>query len=192
MPRSSGRRGDRPRIGDTLRAGAVRRRRAGAVDLETLQQELAGFAALVTGHETLQRALMSPAVPAARKRAVVDALFDRGGRLNPILGKLIALLADRDRPDLLPELAAAFEQRLMDHRQVVRAELSTAIEMPADRVAALKDGLAQATGREVLLETRVDPALVGGAVARIGSTVYDGSVTTQLQKLKRALIESAQ
>ena len=162
------------------------------VDLETLHQELAGFSALVTGHEALQRALMSPAVPPARKRAVVDALFDRGGRLNPILGKLIAMLADRDRLTLLPELSAAFERRLMTHRHVVHAELSTAVEIPADRVEALKDGLAQATGREVRMETRVDPALVGGAVARIGSMVYDGSVTTQLQKLKQALIDSAQ
>ena len=162
------------------------------VDLETLHQELAGFSALVTGHEALQRALMSPAVPPARKRAVVDALFDRGGRLNPILGKLMAMLADRDRLTLLPELSAAFERRLNEHRHVVHAELSTAVEIPADRVEALKEGLAQATGREVRMETRVDPALVGGAVARIGSMVYDGSVTTQLQKLKRALIDSAQ
>jgi F-type H+-transporting ATPase subunit delta len=161
-------------------------------DLDTLQQELTGFAALVTSHEVLERALMNPAVPAVKKRAVVDALFDRGGHLHPILGKLVALLADRDRLTLLPDLAAAFERRLMDHRHVVRAELSTAVELPADRVAALKEGLAQATGRDVRIETRVDPTLVGGAVARIGSTVYDGSVTTQLQKLKRSLIESAQ
>jgi F-type H+-transporting ATPase subunit delta len=64
--------------------------------------------------------------------------------------------------------------------------------LPADRVAALKDGLARATGRDVQIETRVDPSLVGGAVAQIGSTVYDGSITTQLRKLKQALIESAQ
>ena len=159
---------------------------------DTLLEQLRGFTALVTGHEALHRALMNPSVPAAKKRAVIDALFERGGRLHPILGKLLVLLADRDRLTLLPELAAAYERRLMDHRQVVRAELSTAVELPADRAAALRDGLAQATGRDVQIDTRVDPALIGGAVARIGSTVYDGSVATQLQKLKRSLIESAQ
>jgi F-type H+-transporting ATPase subunit delta len=56
----------------------------------------------------------------------------------------------------------------------------------------LRAGLARATGRDVQIETRVDSALIGGAVARIGSTVYDGSVTTQLRKLKQSLIESAQ
>ena len=162
------------------------------VDPHLVHQDLLGFTTLVSGHETLQRALMNPAVPGAQKRAVVEALLARAGQLNPILGKLLLLLAERDRLTLLPELAAAFDRRMMEHRQVVRARLATAVELPADRVAALKDGLAQATGRDVQLETRVDPSLVGGAVAQIGSTVYDGSVTTQLRKLKQALIESAQ
>ena len=100
---------------------------------------------------------MSPAVPAAKKRAVVEALFARGGRPHPDPREAAALLAERDRLALLPELAAAFERRLMDHRQVVRAELSTAVELPADRVDALRAGLAQATGRDVQIETRVDP-----------------------------------
>ena len=162
------------------------------VDIDLLHEELAGFTAMVSGHEALQRALMNPAVPGARKRAVIEALIAHAGQLNPILTKLLLLLAERDRLTLLPELAAAFDRRLMEYRQVVSAQLATAVELPAERVAALKDGLAQATGRDVRIETRVDPSLVGGAVAQIGSTVYDGSVTTQLQKLKQALIETAQ
>jgi F-type H+-transporting ATPase subunit delta len=55
-------------------------------------------------------------------------------------------------------------------------------------MSALRDGLARATGRRVLLDVRVDPSIVGGAVARIGSTVYDGSVTMQLEKMKERLI----
>jgi F-type H+-transporting ATPase subunit delta len=161
-------------------------------DLDAIQQQLSGLNALVGSHEALERVLVNPAVPAAKKRAVLDALFERGGRPHPILAKLLALLSDGDRLTLLPDLTAAFDRRLMDHRRVVRAELSTAVEIPADRVAELRDGLARATGREVHIDTRVDPALIGGAVARIGSTVYDGSVTTQLRKLKQSLIESAQ
>jgi F-type H+-transporting ATPase subunit delta len=161
-------------------------------DLDAVRQQLTGFAELVTGHEVLERTLMNPVVPAVRKRAVIEALFERGGQPTPILRKLLALLADSDRLALVPELAAAFEQRLMDHRRVVRAELATAIELPADQVAELRAGLARATGRDVQMETRVDPALIGGAVARIGSTVYDGSVTRQLERLKQSLVESAQ
>ena len=150
-------------------------------DLDAIQQQLSGLSSLVASHGALQRALMNPSVPAAKKRAVLEALFEHGGRPHPILAKLLALLADTDRLTLLPELAPAFERRLMDHRRVVRAELSTAVEIPGDRIEELRSGLA-----------RVDPELIGGAVARIGSTVYDGSVTTQLRKLKQSLIESAQ
>jgi F-type H+-transporting ATPase subunit delta len=183
----------------TARGSAIRYARAlfevalqERADLDTLQRELNGFAQLFGTHEALHRVLVNPAIPAAKKRAVVEALIAQSGGISPMLSRLLMLLAERDRLGLVPDLAEAFERRLMDHRQVVRAELATAIELPADRIAALKDGLAQATGRDVQLQTRVDPALVGGAVARIGSTVYDGSVTTQLQKLKQSLIESAQ
>jgi F-type H+-transporting ATPase subunit delta len=92
---------------------------------------------------------------------------------------------------LLPDLAKAYENRLMDHQQVVRAELVTAQPLPADRVGAITAGLKSATGRDVQLETRVDPAIIGGAVARIGSTVYDGSVTRQLERIKESLTNAA-
>jgi F-type H+-transporting ATPase subunit delta len=158
-------------------------------DLDALQGELSGLVGLLQAHESLRRALFSPAVPTPKKRAIVDAMIAQSP-VPPILGKLLTMLADRDRLMLLPDLTDAFQRRLMDHRHVVRAELATAVELPADRISALKDGLAKATGRDVTLETRVNPSLVGGAVARIGSTVYDGSVTTQLEKLRRSLVES--
>jgi F-type H+-transporting ATPase subunit delta len=165
--------------------------RAEQVDLDAVMRDLAGFAALMQGHEALQRALTNPAIPAARKRGVVDGLLAQAG-VTEVVAKTLRLLADRDRLAIVPEITHAFEQRLMDHRQVVRAQLRTAMALPVDRVEALRAGLRQATGRDVQLETLVDPSIIGGAVARIGSTVYDGSVTTQLQKLKDSLIGSAQ
>ena len=161
-------------------------------DLEQLHEQLAGFVHVVTTNEPLLRALTNPAVPIAKKRAVVDALLARAVRMPPILAKTIRMLADRDRLGLLPQIAAAFDARLMEHRRVVRAEVVTAMALPPDRVAALKDGLGRATGREVQLATRVDPSILGGAVARIGSTVFDGSVTRQLEKLKDTLIGAAE
>jgi len=88
---------------------------------------------------------------------------------------------------LLPEIAAAYELRLMDHAKVVRAEIVTAVGLPGDRVAALQQGLANATGRQVQLEGRVDPSIIGGAIARVGSTVYDGSVARQLEMMRETL-----
>jgi F-type H+-transporting ATPase subunit delta len=158
-------------------------------DLEQIDRELSATSDLVAGNAGLQRALGNPAIPAARKRAVMEQLLSHSP-LNPILGRVLLLLADRDRLVLLPELAQAFRERLMDQQQIVRAEVTTAMDLPADRVAALQQGLARATGRQVQLAVRVDPSIVGGAVTRIGSTVYDGSVTTQLAKLKQQLVEA--
>jgi F-type H+-transporting ATPase subunit delta len=160
-------------------------------DVQQVGRELAEFARLVAGHEMLARVLTNPALPAAQKRAVVQQLLERSGPMTPVVGKLLLLLADGDRLMLLPDVALAYENRLMEHAQVVRAEVVTAIALPADRVAALQEGLATATGRSVQLDARVDPSIIGGAIARIGSTVFDGSVTRQLEKMKDALIAAA-
>lgn len=160
-------------------------------DIHQVGRDIAAFAALVTAHEGLARTFVNPAIPAARKRGIVEQLAARAGALSPIVAKLLLLLAERDRLVLLADIATAYETRLMDHARVVRAQVTTAVPIGDDRIAALKQGLAQATGRQVQLETRVDPAIIGGAVARIGSTVYDGSVTTQLQKVKERLTAAA-
>jgi F-type H+-transporting ATPase subunit delta len=159
-------------------------------DIQQAGRELSQFAALVAGNEMLSRTLANPAIPAPRKRAVVEQLLARVGTVSPIVSKLLLLLADRDRLILLPELATAYEARLMEHAQVVRAQVTTAVALPAERASALHQGLVRATGRQVQLETRVDPTIIGGAVARIGSMVYDGSVTTQLQKVRERLTAS--
>lgn len=159
-------------------------------DIQQVGRDATEFAQLVTSNETLARVLSNPAIPVQKKRALVQELTARAGTLSPIVVKLLALLADRDRLALLPEIVRSYENRLMEHAQVVRAEVVTAIALSPDRLAALQQGLAGATGRQVQLEHRVDPSIVGGAIARVGSTVYDGSVTTQLEKLKQQLMEA--
>jgi F-type H+-transporting ATPase subunit delta len=159
-------------------------------DVQQVGRDLSGFAALVGEHEQLSRVFSNPAVPAPKKRAIVEDLLARAGTLPPTLRKLLLLLADRDRLVLLPQIASAYRARLLDHAQVVRAEVTTAMALPADRLAALKTGLARATGRDVQLENRVDPEIIGGAITRIGSTVYDGSLTRQLQKMKESLSQA--
>jgi F-type H+-transporting ATPase subunit delta len=159
------------------------------LDLQAIDAELSAVATFVSGNEGLNRALSHPAIPAPRKKAVMEQLLQRSP-VSPVLSRLLLLLAERDRLMLLPEVAQAYRARLMDHQQIVRAEVTTAVQLPTERVSALQQGLAQATGRQVQLETRVDTAIIGGAVARIGSTVYDGSITTQLQRLRQQLVET--
>ena len=102
-------------------------------DLDQIGRELSETVALVSGNGELARALTHAAIPAARKRAVVEALLSHSS-VNVLLARTLLLLADRDRLALLPRLRRAFRSRLMDHQQVVRAEVTTAMELPADRV----------------------------------------------------------
>jgi F-type H+-transporting ATPase subunit delta len=156
-------------------------------DVRQIEAQLADFAGLFTEHRDLEHVLLNPAIPVQRKRAAVQAIVERAG-LAPILGKLLVLLAERDRLVLVPDLLAAYRERLLDHLNVVRAEVTTAVGLAEDRTQALGQTLARVTGRQVTLETRVDPSIIGGVVARIGSTVYDGSVTRQLAKMREKLI----
>jgi F-type H+-transporting ATPase subunit delta len=156
--------------------------------LQRIEGELAAFVDLFTEYPPLQKVLLNPAVPVARKQAAVAELATRLGT-SSILAKLIALLAERHRLVLLPELLASYRERLLDYQQVVRAEVTTAVALQSDRTQAIERGLAALTGRTVTLATKVDPEIIGGVVARIGSTVYDGSITTQLQKMKQKLTE---
>lgn len=180
----------------TNRAAAARYARAlfdvvlKEADPERAETELASFRALVDRNDPLRRALTNPAIPPARKRGVVEALLKQGGPFTPALHKLLLLLADRDRLVLLPDLLDAYRNRLMQHLQVVSAELTTAVSLPEDRRAAIEHGLARATGRTVVLASRVDETIIGGAVTRVGSTVYDGSVVRQLERLKEQLQSS--
>jgi F-type H+-transporting ATPase subunit delta len=107
----------------------------------------------------------------------------------PMLAKLLNLLAERDRLVILPDLLASYRARLREHQGIVSAEVTTAEPLAADRVKAMEQSLAKATGGAVLLETKVDPSIVGGAIARVGSVVYDGSVTRQLARIKQRLVE---
>ena len=100
-----------------------------------------------------------------------------------------SMLADRDRLSLVPAIGVAYHDRLMAYRRVIRAEITTAAPLADTRVQQLKDALAQATGRDVTLTTAVNPAIIGGVVARVGSTVYDGSLATQLAKMRARLWE---
>ena len=160
------------------------------VDPHNIETELVWFVDLVGGHGPLERALSNPVVPAPRKRAAVQAVTTRLGT-SPVLAKLLSLLAERDRLVLLPDLLEEYRRRLLDHENIVRAEVTTAAPIGEAKTRAVAESLAVATGRTVTVAARVDPSIIGGVVARIGSTVYDGSITTQLQNIKKRLTERA-
>jgi len=155
-------------------------------DVDQIERELASVVELFTQYPALEGVFLNPVVPVPRKRAAMDALTARAGVL-PILMKLLGLLAERDRLVLVQGLLAAYRDRLLDYRNVVRAEVTTATPLAPEHAKNIEASLARLTGRSVALATRVDPTIIGGVVTRIGSTVYDASVTRHLERMREKL-----
>lgn len=151
-----------------------------------IERDVASFAGLMSQNADLHGALTNPAIPASAKHQIADTLAARLNMAKPA-HKLLLLLADRDRLGVIPDLLEVYRERLMEHQQVVRAEVTTAAPLPPERVAQMQKKLGDITGRKVDMTTSVDPSIIGGMVTRIGSTVYDGSIATQLAKLKEKL-----
>lgn len=159
----------------------------GAGRAEPTGEELAALARLLLDHPDLGKVLTHPAVTPKAKREVVDQIATRLGVSTPV-HKLLLLMAERDRLGLLAELRQDYQQRLMQHLGIVEAYVTTAVPLPADRAAAIASSLGAATGKQVQVRTGVDPAIMGGVVAKMGSTVIDGSVVRQLERLRKTLI----
>ena len=157
-------------------------------DLRQVEAALARFADLIDGHETLGRVLFNPAIPTGRKRALVDALIGRLGDVIPPVAKLLRLMADRDRLGLLPEVLRAYRARLLDHLGVVEAQVTTARPLTSERALAIEHSLARASGRDVTMVSDVDPEILGGLVARLGTTVYDASLAGHLERIRHNLL----
>ena len=180
----------------SLRTSATRYARAlldvaaKEADPVAVGQQLDAIVGLVQENRELRHALTSADVAAAGRVGVMRAVVERSGFAAP-LGKLLMLLADRGRLDLLPLLRDVYRERLLQHQNIVQATVTSATPLSADAVNALTQRLSTVTGKRIELDTAVDPALIGGLVTRIGSTVYDGSVRTQLQKMKQQLVENA-
>ena len=157
-----------------------------AVDLEAVGRDLDGFLDLLKQQPALARVLMNPAIPAPRKKAAVSEIVTLMGPA-PSVGKLIVLLAEGDRVMLLPEIGAAYHEMLLDRQNVVRAEIVSAEPLAVERVAAIEKRLAAVSGKRVTMSAKVDKDILGGMVARVGSTVYDASLATQLKKIRERL-----
>jgi F-type H+-transporting ATPase subunit delta len=156
-------------------------------DAARIERELDAIVSAVAAHAELQHALTSPRIPALAKQGVVRALAERGAVAEP-LARVLDLLAQRGRLELLPELLAVYRERLLAHQNVAQGSVTSATPLAPDTVRQLAERLGQLTGKTVQLDANVDPSLIGGLVARVGSTVYDGSVRTQLEKMKQQLV----
>jgi F-type H+-transporting ATPase subunit delta len=156
-------------------------------DADRVERDLAAFVATMDAHRDLQQVLTAPSVPASGKRGVVTAVATRLG-LGPTTQKVLQLLAERDRLTLAGDLLAVYRERLLERRKIVRAAVRSAVPLSPESLAAITARLGAITGKNVAVDASVDASLVGGVVAKVGSTVYDGSVKTQLEKLRKQLV----
>jgi F-type H+-transporting ATPase subunit delta len=157
-------------------------------DLAQIDRDLEAVVAMLHENPDLAAAAGRAGVTDAARVSLVEAVADTMGLSAPVK-KLLVLLADSRKLNLVPDLAESFRERLLNHQNIVRAEVTSAAPLSAEKTKALEDSLSKVTGKKVDLSVSVDPALLGGVVARIGSTVYDGSVKTQLERMRQQLVE---
>jgi F-type H+-transporting ATPase subunit delta len=153
---------------------------------ETIKRNLAAFVEAFSSVADLRNALESPALNAEVKRRVIAEVAGKMG-LDGAVRNFIYLVVDHRRTEILPEIEQAFLSELNERLRIVDAEVTSARELNDDEKRQLSAVLAQRTGKKVEPRFQIDGALLGGAVVRLGSTIYDGSVRDQLKRLREQL-----
>jgi len=156
-------------------------------NLEKTTEQLTSFAQVLQKNQDLADILLNPAFTRPQRSAVVEALFKAAGGLTPEVANLMRLLVDRGRLGYLPDIARVFLDMADQRVGVIRGKITSAVALPQESVQNLQQALEKLTQRKVNLATTVDPKVLGGVSAQVGSVVYDGTLRSQLDELKRTL-----
>lgn len=159
---------------------------AGAAADQVLSQ-LEGFVALLEGSPELDDVVNNPAYTRAQKMKVVEALVQLGGATNPQLVNALKLLVDRGRLSFLPDIARLYRDMVDAKLGRVRGRIVSAVALSPDALQKLSVALKAITQKDILLESRVDPKILGGVTAQVGAKMFDGSLRSQLEELGRSL-----
>jgi F-type H+-transporting ATPase subunit delta len=149
------------------------------------EDDLFRFARVFEGSDDLRKALTDPAVPPARRMAVVEDLM--GAKTLQLSASLAALIVGAGRASDLPAIVDRFVALAAEERSRELAEVRSAVALTDEQVARLADALSQATGKQVEVKVIVDDRVMGGIVARIGDVVIDGTVRHRIEQLKERL-----
>ena len=147
------------------------------------------IAALAEQSRELREVWDNPSIAAEQKRAVLDAIVQRAGMSRPVRN-FVAVLIDKGRTRFLSEIVKQFAHDLNDRLGIAEAEVTTARELSSQERADLESDLSRVTGKTIRAKYEQNPAILGGAIARVGSTVYDGSVKGQLERIRQQLVSS--
>jgi F-type H+-transporting ATPase subunit delta len=156
----------------------------GAAD--AAQKQLGDFAAAFGVSAELRNFLTSPGVPREAKHDVIEKIAGRIGA-GKIIRNFLFVIADHQRTHILPEIVASFEDVIRQRQGIAEAEISSAIELSAAQKKRFAETLERLTGKKIEAKYSLDPALLGGAVVRVGDTIYDGSVRSSLNEMRALL-----
>jgi F-type H+-transporting ATPase subunit delta len=153
---------------------------------EPTAKQLNDFGTSYEQSAELRTFLASPAVSIEAKHTVIEKIIGRLGA-SRILRNFLFIIADSHRTQLIPEIIASFQQVLRQRQGIAEAEISSAVELNAAQKAEFAKTLARLTGKKIETKYSLDPALIGGAVVRIGDTIYDGSLRNRLNEMRARL-----
>ena len=157
---------------------------------ETYKEELGGVVKLLEEQKELEQVISNPLYDAESRKKVLRVVVDQRLGLSKVMTSFLFLCFDKGRIQYLKDIYTFYEKLTDELANIVRADLVSAVELPEESIARIRAALSERTGKEVRMEISVDPALIGGAVTRIGDLVLDGSVRTQLMSLKESLQRS--
>lgn len=174
-----------PRYAHAFASVAVQK----GLDLVAARQQMRDFADTFHSSHDLRETLMDPSIPSDQKLAVLDGMAERLG-MGREVRNFIAVIMDHQRLGELDVILAAYDQVADVDLEVTEAEVTSVHELAGDDRAELEQQVAKLAGTKVRISYKLDSALLGGAVIKIGSTVYDGSVRTQLEQMKQVLVSA--
>ena len=155
-----------------------------------LMQELRDFEALLGTSEALRRVLENPSIPGEQKRSVVDAIATKQSMARPVRN-FILVVTEHRRLHIFSDMLKEVEQVLNNRLGIAEAEVVSARELGDSERRLLESEIARLTGRRVRARYERDSSLLGGAVVKVGSTIYDGSVKGQLERIREQLVETS-
>ncbi len=153
--------------------------------IDDFQQELEKVVAAIEEMENLKEYLAHLLIPAAAKKEVIEKIF--AGQVSDLTMNFLKMVVDKRRESYISVIVEEYKDMADEHRNVAKAELVAAREVPEEEVKMLTEKLSASTGKSVQLQVKVDPALLGGVKIRIGDQIIDGTVAKRLEMLRGQL-----
>jgi F-type H+-transporting ATPase subunit delta len=157
-------------------------------NLDGLETSLGDLEAALNDSEDLRNLISSPLVSRADQEAAITAIAEKM-KLAPVMGKGLALMAQKRRLFVVPALISALRDQLAEERGQITADVTTAQAMTEAQTAKLAETLAKSVGKDVTINTTVDESLIGGLVVKVGSKMIDTSVRSKLASLQNSMKE---